>query len=122
MLVLGVLPGVVLAVVLSLFWLLAIAMRPQDAMLGQLPGLHGFHSVADYPEAETSPGLLLYRFSGNLVFFNIDYFCERVRAAIRGAAAAGGVGGRRSQPGQLRRCHGACRDSTNCARNWLVVG
>ena len=85
MLVFGVLGGVVLAVVLSLFWLLAIAMRPKEAILGQLPGLRGFHSVADYPEAETRPGLLLYRFGGNLVFFNIDYFCERVRAAIRDA-------------------------------------
>ena len=85
-LVLGVLPGVVLAVVLSLSWLLATAMRPKDAVLGRLPGLQGYHSVADYPQAETVPGLLLYRFSGNLVFFNIDYFCERVRAAIRRAA------------------------------------
>ena len=87
MLVLGVLPGVVLAVVLSLFWLLATAMRPKDAILGRLPGLSGFHSIADYPQAETIPGLLLYRFSANLLFFNIDYFCERVRAAIRHAAS-----------------------------------
>ena len=42
--------------------------------------------MADHPEAETIPGLLLYRFGGNLVFFNIDYFCERFRAAIRRAA------------------------------------
>jgi sulfate permease, SulP family len=86
-LVLGVLPGVVLAVVLSLSWLLATAMRPKDAVLGRLPGLQGYQSIADHPQAETIPGLLLYRFSGNLVFFNIDYFCERVRAAIRRAAS-----------------------------------
>jgi sulfate permease, SulP family len=85
-LVLGVLPGVVLAVVLALFWLLAIDMHPKDAVLGRLPELQGYHSVADYPRAEIVPGLLLYRFSANLVFFNIDYFCERVRAAIRRAA------------------------------------
>jgi sulfate permease, SulP family len=36
-LLLGVLPGVVLAVVLSLFWLIAITMRPSDAALGRLP-------------------------------------------------------------------------------------
>jgi MFS superfamily sulfate permease-like transporter len=61
-------------------------MRPKDAVLGRLPGLQGYHSVADYPQAEIVPGLLLYRFSHDLVFFNIDYFCERVRAAIRRAA------------------------------------
>ena len=81
-LVLGVLPGVMLAVALSLAWLLMVASRPRDAVLGRVPGLPGFHSVADYPEARTVPGLLLYRFEANLVFFNVDYFGERLRAAI----------------------------------------
>ena len=85
-LVLGVLPGVMLAVVLSLTWLLMVASRPQDAVLGHVRGLRGFHSVADYPEATTVPGLLLYRFEANLVFFNIDYFGERLRAAIEASA------------------------------------
>jgi MFS superfamily sulfate permease-like transporter len=82
-LVLGVLPGVMLAVALSLAWLLMVASRPQDAVLGRMPGLPGFHSVADYPKATTVPGLLLYRFEANLVFFNIDYFADRLRGAIR---------------------------------------
>jgi high affinity sulfate transporter 1 len=81
-LVLGVLPGVMLAVALSLAWLLMVASRPKDAVLGRVPGLPGFHSVADYPEATTMPGLVLYRFEANLVFFNVDYFCDRLRAAI----------------------------------------
>ena len=84
-LVLGVLPGVMLAVALSLAWLLMVASRPQDAVLGRVPGLPGFHSVADYPQASTVPGLLLYRFEANLVFFNVDYFGERLRAAIAAA-------------------------------------
>jgi SulP family sulfate permease len=82
-LVLGVLPGVMLAVALSLAWLVMVASRPQDAVLGRVPGLPGFHSVADYPEATTVPGLLIYRFEANLVFFNIEYFGDRLRAAIR---------------------------------------
>jgi MFS superfamily sulfate permease-like transporter len=81
-LALGVLPGVMLAVALSLAWLLMVASRPKDAVLGRVPGLPGFHSVADYPEAATVPGLLLYRFEANLVFFNVDYFSERLRAEI----------------------------------------
>jgi MFS superfamily sulfate permease-like transporter len=83
-LVLGVLPGVMLAIALSLAWLLMVASRPKDAVLGRVPGLRGFHSLADYPQASTVPGLLLYRFEANLVFFNIDYFGERLRAAIQG--------------------------------------
>jgi MFS superfamily sulfate permease-like transporter len=84
-LALGVLPGVMLAVALSLAWLLMVASRPKDAVLGRVPGLPGFHSVADYPQAKTLPGLLLYRFEANLVFFNVDHFGERLRAAIRAA-------------------------------------
>ena len=84
-LALGVLPGVMLAVALSLAWLLMVASRPQDAVLGRVPGLPGFHSVADYPEARTVPGLLLYRFEAILVFFNVDHFAERLRAAIAAA-------------------------------------
>jgi MFS superfamily sulfate permease-like transporter len=85
-LVLGVLPGVVLSIALSLLWLLVVALRPGDAVLGEVPGLKGFHSTTDYPQAVTVPGLLLYRFNANLVFFNVDYFCERLRAAVRRTA------------------------------------
>jgi high affinity sulfate transporter 1 len=84
-LVLGVLPGVMLAIALSLAWLLMVASRPQDAVLGRVRGLPGFHSVADYPQASTVPGLLLYRFEANLVFFNVDYLGDRLRAAIQAA-------------------------------------
>jgi high affinity sulfate transporter 1 len=82
---LGVLPGVMLAIALSLAWLLMVVSRPKDAVLGRVRGLRGFHSLADYPEASTVPGLLLYRFEANLVFFNIDHFSERLRAAIQAA-------------------------------------
>ena len=44
--------------------------------------MKGFHSLADYPEATTIPGLVLYRFDANLVFYNADYFKSRVNAAI----------------------------------------
>ncbi len=81
-LLLGVLPGVVLAVILSLLWLLSVGSRPHDAILGRVAGLEEFHSTADHPRAETIPGLLLYRFESSLVFYNTDYLKERVRAAI----------------------------------------
>jgi MFS superfamily sulfate permease-like transporter len=81
-LVLGVLPGVLLAVMLSLGWLLSRALKPNDAVLGRVPGVAGFHNVADFPGAETIPGLLLYRFEANVVFFNVDVFCARLEAAI----------------------------------------
>jgi len=84
-LILGVLPGVLLAVALSLFWLLTVVSRPQDGVLGRVKGIKGFHNLADFPDATTIPGLILYRFEANLVFFNADYFRDRLRATISAA-------------------------------------
>ncbi len=79
------LPGVLLAVALSLFWLLTVVSRPHDGVLGRVKGIKGFHNIADFPEATTIPGLILYRFEANLVFFNADHFRDRVRAIIAAA-------------------------------------
>ena len=84
-LILGVLPGVLLAVVLSLAWLLTVTSRPHDGMLGRVKGIKGFHNIEDYPEATTIPGLILYRFDSNVVFYNVDYFRDRLRGAIAAA-------------------------------------
>ncbi|MEJ2007531.1 MAG: SulP family inorganic anion transporter [Acidobacteriota bacterium] len=83
----GVLPGVLMAVILSLLWLLSVGSRPHDAVLGHVPGKEGFHDIKDAPGATTTPGLLIYRFDSGVVFFNCDHFKERVRQKIREAAA-----------------------------------
>ena len=81
-LVLGVLPGVFLAIILSLVWLLKVQSRPNDAILGRVDAKKGFHSMTDYPEGKTIPGLLIYRFESNIVFYNVGYFKKRILAAI----------------------------------------
>ena len=75
-------PGVLLAVALSLIWLLYVESRPNDAVLGRVAGRKGFHSVSDYPDAKTIPGLLLYRFDANIVFYSADHFKTRLKAAV----------------------------------------
>lgn len=77
-----VLPGVALAIVMTLLWMLYTATQPHVAVLGRVPGMSGFHNIADYPEAVTIPGLLLYRFDGDVLFFNADYFKERIKGEI----------------------------------------
>ena len=81
-LVLGVLPGVLVAVVLSLVMLLAVTSNPATSVLGRIKGQRGFYSVKDFPEAKTVPGLLLFRFNADVVFFNASKFKESVYAAI----------------------------------------
>lgn len=77
-----VLPAVFLAIGLTLLWLLLTAAKPHDAVLGQVPGIGGFHDVAEYANAVTVPGLLLYRFDGDILFFNVDFFKNRLREEI----------------------------------------
>ena len=82
-----VLPGVLIAIVLTLLWLLLAASQPHDAVLGRVPGISGFHDVSKYRDAVTLPGLLLYRFDGNVLFFNVDYLKERLMAEIARSSA-----------------------------------
>ena len=88
-LILGALPGVFLSVILTFLWLLYVGSRPHDTILGRTKGggVRGFHSIQDYPDAETYPGLLIYRFEADLLFYNIDYFKQRLLKAIAEAEA-----------------------------------
>jgi high affinity sulfate transporter 1 len=74
----GVLVGILVAVCIAILLLLKRASRPPDAVLGRVAGLKGFHNVADYEGAATYSGLVLYRFSAAIVFFNAPYFKKRV--------------------------------------------
>jgi SulP family sulfate permease len=75
---LGVLPGILLGVFLSLLGLLSQIARPQDALLGRMPGSPTLHDVGDDEAAQTLPELVVYRFYGPLVFANIRFFIERL--------------------------------------------
>jgi SulP family sulfate permease len=75
---LGVLPGILLGVFLSLLYLLSQVARPHDALLGRVPGSPTLHDLGDDEAAQTIAGLVVYRFYGPLVFANIRFFCERL--------------------------------------------
>jgi high affinity sulfate transporter 1 len=81
----GVLPGIAFTVLLSLILLIRRASSPYDAILGSVPGLDGFTDISEYANAETVPGVLIYRFDAALLYFNADYFKSRVRDAIAGS-------------------------------------
>jgi SulP family sulfate permease len=80
--VLGVLPGILVGIVLSLLKVLSQVARPQDALLGRVPGSKTMHDVGDDEAAETIPGLVVYRFYGPLFFANVRFFIERVEYFI----------------------------------------
>ena len=79
----GVLPGVLVAVGVSIMKLLMIAAHPHDAVLGVAPGKRGFSNLAEEPSAGSVSGMIIYRFDASLVFFNADRFKERVRTVVQ---------------------------------------
>lgn len=81
----GVLPGVLIAVGLALLKLLRLASRPGDAVLGLVHGKDGVYGAKEEEGGRTIPGLLIYRFESSLLFFNADYFRDRLRGVIREA-------------------------------------
>jgi len=76
---LGVLPGIVIAVVLSILNVFRRAWWPYDTQLGRVEGLPGYHDVRSYPQAEHLPGLVIYRFDGPLFFANATTFRDEIR-------------------------------------------
>jgi SulP family sulfate permease len=81
-LVVGVLPGVLVAVGLSLLAMLRRLARPHDAVLGFVPGLAGMHDVEDYRGVQTVPGLVIYRYDAPLFFANSENFVRRALTAL----------------------------------------
>lgn len=78
----GVLPGIGVAVGLSVLDLLRRITRAHDGVLGYVPGIAGMHDVDDYPEAVQIPGLLVYRYDSPLFFANAEDFTSRALEAV----------------------------------------
>ena len=86
-LTIGVLQGILVAVVLSLVNVLFHISRPHDALLDEMDATGGtvYRGVADKDTALTEPGLIVYRFDAPLVFANAAYFTERMEELVANA-------------------------------------
>lgn len=80
--VLGVIPGIGLAIVAAVIEFLWDGWRPHFAVLGRADGVKGYHDIARYPDARRIPGLVLFRWDAPLFFANAELFRERVLDAV----------------------------------------
>jgi len=78
----GVLEGIVIAVVVSIFQIFIRAWQPYSAVLGKPEDVPGYHDVTRYPQAEQEPGLVLLRWDAPLFFANSIIFRDRVRMLV----------------------------------------
>ena len=88
-LTLGVLQGILAAVVLSLVNVIYHISRPHDALLDELDARGGtvYRGLTDEETALTEPGLIVYRFDAPLVFANAAFFTERLEELVLSAGA-----------------------------------
>ena len=76
---LGVLPGIAVAVGLSILNVFRRAWWPYQTTLGHVPGMPGQHDRQLHPEADQLPGLVIFRFNAALFFANARTFREQIR-------------------------------------------
>ncbi len=76
---LGVLPGIGIAVGLSIVNVFRRVWWPHQAVLGRAAGMPGYHDTDFHPTTEHLPGLAIYRFDAPLLFANARTFREQVR-------------------------------------------
>ena len=80
--VLGVIPGIGLAIGIAIAEFLWDGWRPHSAVLGRAHGVKGYHDIARYPDARRIPGLVLFRWDAPLFFANAEFFKERALDAV----------------------------------------
>lgn len=80
---LGVLDGIIVAVVLAILLFFRRSWWPHGAVLGRVDGLDGWHSVEAYPEAATLPGVVVFRWEAPLFFANAGIFRRQIRHLVR---------------------------------------
>ena len=83
----GVIQGIVIALLLSLLVLVWNAWHPYFTVLVRVDGSKGFHDIGRHPEGRQIPGLLLFRWDAQLFFANSEVFRKEVHRAVALAPA-----------------------------------
>ena len=83
---LGILRGVMLAVVASLVMMIRRISRPAASLRGRRPGTDEFVDLERHPDARPVPGVLVYRVDQPLIYFNVDHVRDDVTARVREAS------------------------------------
>ena len=82
-LLLGILKGVMVAVVVSLLLLIRRAANPHVAFLGRIPGTRLYSDMERNPDNEAVPGALVFRVEASLLYFNVEHVRDALWERIR---------------------------------------
>ncbi|KXU83025.1 DNA repair protein [Paraburkholderia monticola] len=84
-LLLGILNGVIVAVLVSMLLIIRRAAHPHVAMLGRIPGTRYFSDLERHAENETIAHVLAVRVEASLLYFNIEHVRETIWRRIHAA-------------------------------------
>lgn len=82
-LIFGTIYGVAIGVLLSFGMVVIKAVVPPKAFMGVIPGHDDFNSLDRNKNAKPIENTIIYRFSGNLFFANINTFCSDIESALK---------------------------------------
>jgi SulP family sulfate permease len=82
-LLLGILQGVLLAALASIFLLLGRASQPNVAFLGRLPGTGRYSDIARHEGVEPLAGVIAFRPEASLLYINAETILDAVLKALR---------------------------------------
>jgi high affinity sulfate transporter 1 len=80
---LGVLDGILVAIVLSILLFFRQYWMPRDAILGHVEELDGWHNVERFPGTQEIEGVVVYRWEAPLFFANASTFERNIRELVR---------------------------------------
>jgi sulfate permease, SulP family len=83
---LGILDGVIVAVLVSMLLIIRRAAHPHVAFLGRIPHSRRFSDMERNPDNEAVPGVLVFRVEASLLYFNIQHIRDAVWRKIRACA------------------------------------
>ena len=83
----GMIAGVLVTIVLSLFLAAIRAAQPGRTFLVRVPGTDSFRGVDNVADGEAVPGMVIYRFDGPLFFANATLLADDIVAATADGAA-----------------------------------
>jgi len=81
-LLLGILQGILLAAIASIFLLLARASQPNVAFLGRVPGTGRYADSARNPDVEPLAGVIAFRPEASLLYINAETVLDTVLAKV----------------------------------------
>ena len=81
--VLGVEPGIIIGILLSIIMVIYRISNPEIEELGQIPGKHIFRNIQRFPELEIHNEILILRIDSQIYFANSNFIKESVYKKIK---------------------------------------